>query len=149
MYYLMRGTVKDEYGDGIEWVLEADSAEAAKAQLDESEVLEEIREISVEERIEREEKVLFKAIRNEYLDRRFGHCTVREFAKYQTEMETNPEMYYKALVEYNKMHRLLKRLNRRNGFEKITVAQFFELVNKLIDAQTEEEFNSILHSVDN
>lgn len=151
MYYLMKGTVNDdEYGEGsFEWVLEADSVEAAKAQLDENEIVEEIREISVEERIEREEKALFKSIKREYLERRFGHCMVREFAKYQREMESNPEMYYKALVEYNKMHRLMKRLNRRNGFEKITIAQFFDLVNKLIDAQTEEEFNSILHSVDN
>ena len=64
-------------------------------------------------------------------------------------MESDPEMFYKALVEYNKAHRLMKRLSRRNGFEKITIAQFFDLVNKLIDAQTEEEFNNILQSVDN
>ena len=64
-------------------------------------------------------------------------------------MESDPEMFYKALVEYNKAHRLMKRLNRRNGFEKITIAQFFDLVNKLIDAKTEEDFNTILRSVDN
>ena len=149
MYYLMKGIVQDEDGEGtFEWVLEAESIEAAKAQLDENEILEKIREISVEERIEREKSALFKSIKHEYLERRFGHCNVRDFVKYQREMETDLEMYYKALVEYNKAHRLMKRLNRRNGFDKITIAQFFDLVNKLIDAQTEEEFNSILHSVD-
>lgn len=152
MYYLVIGYVKDkttgDYDGSFDWILEAESEEAAKAQLEENEILEEIREISVEERIEREEKVLFEAIKNEYLMRRLGDCTVREYANKQREMRTNPEMYYKALVEYNKMHRLIKRLHRRNGFDKITVAQFFDLVNKLIDAETEEEFNAILHSVD-
>lgn len=150
MYFLMKGVVRDEHGEGtFEWVLEADSIEAAKAQLDENEILEEIREISVEERIEREKNTIFESAKRDYLYRRYSECSIREYSKYQRQMETDPEMYYKALVEYNKAHRLMKRLNRRNGFEKITIAQFFELVNKLIDAQTEEEFNSILHSVDN
>jgi len=152
MYYLVKGFGNDEHGEyaySFEWVLEADSEEAAKAQLDENAVLEEIREISVEERIEREEKALFETIRRDYLYRRYSECSIREYGQYQRQMENDPEMYYKALVEYNKAHRLMKRLNRRNGFEKITIAQFFDLVNKLIDAKTEEEFNSILHSVDN
>lgn len=150
MYYLMKGTVNDEYGDGtFEWVLEADSVEAAKAQLDENEVLEAIREISVEERIEREEKAIFESAKRDYLYRRYSDCSIREYSKYQRQMESDPEMFYKALVEYNKAHRLMKRLNRRNGFEKITIAQFFDLVNKLIDAKTEEDFNTILRSVDN
>lgn len=150
MYYLVKGVVSDEYGESsFEWVVEADSLEAAKTKLEKHEVLEEIREISVEERIEREKQAMFHSVKWEYLERRYGDCGVREFTKRQREMKTNAEMFYKALVENNITHRLLKRLNRRNGFEKITIAQFFDLVNKLIDAQTEEEFNSILHSVDN
>lgn len=150
MYYLVKGRTSGEFGDGtFDWVIEADSEESAKAQLDINDVLEEIREISVEERIEREEKELFESIKNEYLDRRFGHCTVREYGKQQRGMKTNPEMYYNALVECNKMHYYIKRLSRRNGFPQITIAQFFDIINKLIDAKTEEEFNSILHSVDN
>lgn len=149
MYYLVKGLIKDDIGGSFEWVIEAESEEAAKAQLEENEILEEIREIPVEERIEREEKALFEAIKREYIIRRFGDCAVREFMHQQREMESKPEMYYKALVEYNNAHRLVKRLNRRKGFDKITMAQFFDLVNKLIDAKTEEEFNAILHSVDN
>ena len=144
----MKGFVKDDKGGSFEWILEAKSEEVAKAQLLEDEILEEIREISVEERIEREENRLFESIKNEYLLRRFGNSTIREYANQQKEMSTNPEMYYKALVEYNKMHSLTRRLNRRGGFDKITVAQFFDLVNKLMDAKTEEEFNAILRSVD-
>lgn len=152
MYYLMKGGVKNEQGEydgSFEWVIEADSIETAKAQLDDDCELDEIREISVEERIEREQKSLIKAIKYVYLERRFGDCIVREFAKKQRQMETDPEMFYQALKEFNMMQKLYKRLSRRGGFEKITIAKFFDLVNKLIDAKTEEEFNDILHSIDN
>ena len=149
MFYLLKGHNDGELGGCFEWVLEAESQEAAKSQLEENDILEEIREISVEERIEREEKSLSETIKNEYLMRRYGDCPIIEYSKRQKEMRTNPEMYYRALVEYNQAHRLIKRLNRRDGFAKITIAQFFDLVNKLIDAKTEEEFNAILHSVDN
>lgn len=147
MYYLLKGHVKDEDGY-FEWVVEANSIEDAKAKLEKNDILDEIREISVEERIEREKKDLLDSIQYDYLIRRFGNCTIREFGKNQREMKTNPEMYYKALVEFNKANRLIKRLYRRGGFNKITMAQFFEIINKLIDAQTEEEFNTILQNVD-
>ena len=148
MFYLMRGICTDEIdGGSFEWVLEADSEDAARAQLADNEICEEIREISVEERIEREEKSFREAVKWDYLYRRYQDCTVREFAKYQRDMYTNPETYYKALVEFNQMNRLIKRLQRRKGFENITMKEFFDTVNKLIDAKTEEEFNSILQSV--
>lgn len=147
MYYLIKGISSDEFGGSFEWVLEAESEDAAKAQLMENEICEEIREISVEERIEREEKALSNGIKGEYLYRRYKDCPIKEYAKYQKEMETNPEIYYKALVEFNKMNRLIKRLARRNGFETITMAKFFETVNKLIDAKTEEEFNTIVQGI--
>lgn len=148
MFYLMRGIINDEFNDGsFEWVLEADSEEAAKSQLSENEICEEIREISVEERIEREEKSFREAVKRDYLYRRYQDCPIKEYAKYQRDMDSNPESYYKALVEFNKVNRLIKRLQRRNGFETMTMSKFFETVNKLIDAKTEEEFNKILQSV--
>ncbi|HBN12776.1 MAG TPA: hypothetical protein DD415_04085 [Clostridiales bacterium] len=149
MFYLMKGKINDEYGGSFEWVVEADSIEAAKAQLEQGQALEEIHEISVEERIDREKKELCEAVKRNYLDRRFRDRPALEYFKYLNEMESEyPEMYYIALKEFNIMQRLTKRLSRRNGFEKVTIAQFFDLVNKLIDAKDEEEFNSILRSLD-
>ena len=153
MYYLVIGYVKDkttgDYEGSFDWILEAESEEAAKAQLEENEILEEIREISVEERIEREKQEIFKSVKAEYLTRRYGRCPKEENLRRQDELETDPERFYEALVEYNKSRRLIKRLRRLKGFDKVTINQYFDLVNKLIDAKTEEEFNTILHSVDN
>ena len=55
MYYLVKGICHDELGGSFEWVINADSKEAVLAELDETDEVLELREISVEERIEREE----------------------------------------------------------------------------------------------
>lgn len=63
----------------------------------------EVREISVEERIEREEREFLDNIKTEYLIRNYGNRPVREYKKYQEQMQTDKEMYYNALVESNKI----------------------------------------------
>lgn len=68
----------------------------------------ELREISVEERIEREEKEIFSNVKREYLSNRYGDCTIKEFSKVQNQMEEDKEMYYDALVDYNKRMRFKK-----------------------------------------
>ena len=62
MYYLVKGICHDELGGSFEWVIDADSKEAVLAELDETDEVLELREISVEERIEREEKEIFDNI---------------------------------------------------------------------------------------
>jgi hypothetical protein len=69
MYFLVTGTWQEETTQGMEggtfeWVLEAVDQEAAIAQLEKGETLVSIREISVEERIEREERELLEGIEN-------------------------------------------------------------------------------------
>ena len=49
--------------------------------------------------------------------------------------------------EFNKKQRLTKRLSRQEGFKDMTMAEFNEKINQLIDAKDEEEFNKILRSV--
>ncbi len=148
-YYLVKGLYEDEEGTGsFEWVVEADSEEDAKSKLMENEHCEEIREISLKERIEREENELRQAIKWEYVYRRYGDVPIREFSKIQKQLNEDGEIYYKALVDYNKAQRLSKRLSRRKDFGSLTMAEYKELLNKLVDAKTEEEFNAILQSVD-
>ena len=53
MYYLIKGTCNDEMGGTFDWIVEANSEREAKAMLFDGEECVEIREISVEERIER------------------------------------------------------------------------------------------------
>ena len=75
MYFYIKYMCKDELEDipGLilepcEWIVEADNKEDAIKQLQDGEELIEIREISVEERIQREEKDLFQRIKWDYLN---------------------------------------------------------------------------------
>lgn len=148
MYYLIKGTCNDEMGGTFDWIVEANSEREAKAMLFDGEECVEIREISVEERIEREENCFRQSVKWDYIYRRYGDCSIREFSKIQKQLETDPEIYYEALVDFNKAQRFAKRLSRREGAASLTVAEYKNILNQLIDAKTEEEFNSILRSVD-
>lgn len=147
MYYLLKGRLSDEGGARFAWVIEAESEDEAIAQLTETEVIEEIREISVEERIEREKNELSAAIKNDYMARRYGDYPVREFCNIYKEMKSNHEMYYKALYEFNTIHRLVKRLYQRREFKKMNVEQFSDMISKLVDVKSEEELSALLQSV--
>ena len=151
MYFYIKYMCKDELEDvpGLilepcEWVVEADNKEDAIKQLQAGEELIEIREISVEERIQREEKDLFQRIKWDYLYRRCANMPVREYSKIQKELENNLEIQYLALKEFNAKQRLIKRLSRQEGFNNMIMAEFDAKINQLIDAKDEEEFNNIL-----
>ena len=144
MYYLVKGICHDEEGGSFDWVVKADSKEAVLAQLDEKDEVTELREISVEERIEREEKEIFDNIKREYLLNNYGDCTIREYSKVQKQIEADKEMYYDALVEHNKLMRFKRRLMRSVDKDVITVNQLDKMIIALCEAKTEEEFNTIL-----
>ena len=158
MYYFVNFTYKNEIMEAdpdvtllpCEWVVQADSKEEAieqiKKDIEVDEILE-IREISVEERIIREQGDLFEMVKREYLFRRCGNMPIREYNKVSREMENNPELQYLALKEFNAKQRLTKRLSRQKGFKDLTMAEFNEKINQLIDAKDEEEFNKILKSI--
>ena len=86
-------------------------------------------------------------IKWDYLYRRCANMSIREYSKVQKEFESNLEIKYLALQEFNKKQRLVKRLSRQEGFKDMTMAEFNEKINQLIDAKDEEEFNKILRSV--
>ena len=144
MYYLVKGICHDEEGGSFDWVVKADSKEAVLAQLDEKDEVTELREISVEERIEREEKEIFDNIKREYLLNHYGDCTIREYSKVQKQIEADKEMYYDALVEHNKLMRFKRRLMRSVDKDVITVNQLDKMIIALCEAKTEQEFNTIL-----
>ena len=158
MYYFVNFTYKDEIMEAdsdvtllpCEWVVKADSKEEVieqiKKDIELDEILE-IREISVEERITREQGDLLEMVKREYLYRRCGNMSIREFSKVSREMENNPELQYLALKEFNAKQRLTRRLSRQKGFKDMTMAEFNEKINQLIDAKDEEEFNKILKSI--
>ena len=147
MYYLINGKIEDEFGGGtFEWVVEAATQEEALAKLEEGEQYESIREISVEERIEREERELLDTIKREYFFQVAGDIPIREANKKLRELETDLENYYIALAEFNKNQRLARLLKRNESYKDWTVGEFEEKIKQLSQATTEDEFNKILEA---
>ena len=153
MYFLITGTYQDEQAiEGLEcgnfeWVVEADNQAAAIAQLEKGETLVSIREISVEERIKREERDLLESIEREYIFQIVGDLPIREANKQIREMKANREIYYLALKYFNKRQRLTRALKRQKGYGKLSITEYTAVLNELIDAQTEEEFNKVLNRI--
>ena len=152
MYFLITGTWQEETNEGLdsgdfEWVVEATDQEAAIAQLEKGETLVSIREISVEERIKREERELLESIEREYIFQIVGDLPIREATKQMREMKANREIYYLALKSFNKRQRLMRVLKRQKGVGELSTTEYAEVLNKLIDAQTEEEFNRVLSEI--
>lgn len=145
MYYLLKGKVEDEFGCGsFEWVVEASNQDEAMAQLEDGEELESIREISVEERIEREERELLDTVKREYFFQLAGDIPIREANKKLRELEADPENYYIALAEFNKKQRLVRLLKKNKAYKDWTVGEFEIKINQLCNAKTEDEFNQVL-----
>ena len=154
MYYLIIGTYQDEkaiegleYGN-VEWVVEADNQESAISQLENGETLISIREISVEERIKREEQELLYSIKREYVVQIVGDLPIREASRQMKELNANPEIYYLALKSFNKRQRLTRMLKRQKGYGELSMSEYAEILNKLIDSQTEEDFNKVLSMIE-
>lgn len=154
MYYLIIGTYQDEkaiegleYGN-FEWVVEAENQAAAIAQLEKGETLISIREISVEERIKREEKELLDSIKREYVYQIVGDLPIREANRQMKELNANPEIYYLALKSFNKRQRLMRVLKRQKGIGSLSMTECSDVLNQLIDANNEEDFNKVLSTIE-
>ena len=154
MYYLIIGTYQDEkaiegleYGN-FEWVVEADNQESAISQLENGETLISIREISVEERIKREEQELLDSIKREYVFQIVGDLPIREASRQMKELNANPEIYYLALKSFNKRQRLMRVLKRQKGIGSLSMTEYSDVLKQLIDANNEEDFNKILSRIE-
>lgn len=160
MYYFVKFTYKNKNDEmakdpnlvwmPCEWMVKADSKDEAikliKEDIELDEVLE-IREISAEERIQREQNKLFEMVKGDYLDRRYRGKTLREYNKFLKEMENDPELQYIAIKEFNAKQRLTRILSWQEGFDELTIAEANNTINQLIDAKDDEEFKKILHSI--
>lgn len=154
MYYLIIGTYQDEkaiegleYGN-FEWVVEADNQESAISQLENGETLISIREISVEERIKREEQELLDSIKREYVFQIVGDLPIREASRQMKELNANPEIYYLALKSFNKRQRLMRVLKRQKGIGSLSMTEYSDVLKQLIDANNEEDFNKVLSMIE-
>lgn len=145
MFYFVKGISHEEDGNyPYEWVVKAESKEGVLEQLEINDEVLELREISVEERIDREKNEIFQNIKMEYLICKYGDLPVREYSKIEGQLNKDLEMYYDALVYHNKTMRYAKRLLRCADLKSMTVDKFLHSLNALCEAQTEEEFDKIL-----
>ena len=148
MHFLIIGKdVSNECPDKFEWICEAKNKEEAINQLEKHEELISIREISVEERIEREEKEALKRIKADYISDLTKDMTIREFANHQKEITENKEIYYLALKKFNTKRRFTQILKRQEGFGSLSMMEYDTIINQMIDAKTEEELNRILSEI--
>ena len=153
MYFLITGTYQGEQDvEGLEcgnfeWVVEADNQAEAIAQLEKGETLVNIREISVEERIEREERELLESIEREHIFQIVGDLPIREANKQIREMKENREIYYLALKSFNKRQRLARLLKRQKGIDSLSMTEYSDVLKQLIDANNEENFNKVLLTI--
>ena len=154
MYFLITGTYQDEQDvEGLEcgnfeWVIEADNQAAAIAQLEKGENLVSIREISVEERIKREEQELLDSIKREYVFQIVGDLPIREASRQMKELNAHPEIYYLALKSFNKRQRLMRVLKRQKGIGSLSMTEYSDVLKQLIDANNEEDFNKVLSMIE-
>ena len=128
--------------------MEADNQESAISQLENGETLISIREISVEERIKREEKELLDSIKREYVFQIVGDLPIREANRQMKELNANPEIYYLALKSFNKRQTLMRVLKRQKGIGRLSMTEYSDVLKQLIDANNEEDFNKVLSMIE-
>ena len=155
MYYLITIRAKQSEINQCDFnydvVVVAKSMEDAKSDFESNhedyEELIDIREISVEERIEREQKEILEWIKRECMRDFAKNMTLREFPTKQDELLNNKELEYLLLQAYKKKLRIKRVVGRQEGIDNLTIKEYDEIVCKIVDAQTEEEINEILKKI--
>ena len=154
MYYLIKGILHDSEDAEIiegtfEWaVTSEDEKEKALADLAEYEEVTEIKEITLEECIAHEEKIMRSYVRKDYTIRRCLNMDEDEYFAMQEELNKQSKLYLRALREYNRREVLMKRLMRKKNIEKMRMGEYFKILNELLDAETDEEVNKILRRIE-
>ncbi len=154
MYYLIKGVLHDRENPEIiegtfEWAVKSEEEkEKALAKLDDCEEVQEVVEITLEECIAHEEKILRSYVRTDYTLRRCLDMEEDEYLASQKELNELSELYLKALREYNRREVLMKRLMRKKNIEKMRMGEYFKILNELLDAETDEELDELLRKLD-
>lgn len=87
-----------------------------------------IEEITLEECIAHEEKIVRSYVRQDYLLRRCSDMEEEDFFKAKHTLEEQSELYLTALREYNRREVLMKRVARRKNFKNIKMGDYFKVL---------------------
>lgn len=150
MYYLIKGILHDSDDPEIiegtfEWAVE--DKEQALASIHDYEEVTEVVEITLEECIAHEEKIMRSYVRKDYLLRRCMDWEEEEYFAKQKELNEPSELYLTALREYNMRELLLKRLMRQKNFRNIKMGEYLDILNELVDAKDYDEVNEIIRRI--
>ena len=150
MYYLIKGILHDSDDPEIiegtfEWAVE--DKEQALASIHDYEEVTEVVEITLEECIAHEEKIMRSYVRKDYLLRRCMDWEEEEYVAKQKELNEPSELYLTALREYNVRELLLKRLMRQKNFRNIKMGEYLDILNELVDAKDYDEVNEIIRRI--
>ena len=150
MRYLIKGILHDSDDPEIiegtfEWAVE--DKEQALASIHDYEEVTEVVEITLEEFIAHEEKIMRSYVRKDYLLRRCMDWEEEEYFAKQKELNEPSELYLTALREYNMRELLLKRLMRQKNFSDMKMGEYLDILNELVDAKDYEEVNEIIRRI--
>ena len=146
MYYLLTGHIDNDWGGYFNFVTEAGDKESALKQLDADYICEEIREIGVEERIEREMDDLKRTVIGDYF-RKYDKLPVKFYGVARQNFNKNKESQYKALEQFNKKIRCFKIINDRKYLERLSAKEFIDNFNRLCEAEDDAEAKIILDGI--
>lgn len=151
MRYLIKGILHndDEPDREFSWAVNSEEEkEKALAELEQSDCEEvtEILEITLEDCIEQELNIMIDNARKDYLVRRCMDLSDEEYFAKKQELLDGGELFLTALKEFNKKELLMHRMKRKNvkWFMKMTMGEYLEIVNQLIDTETDSEIDAIL-----
>ena len=152
MYYMIKGVVHsrenpDEIEARFSWAVNGEEEkEKALEDLLDCEEVTEIVEITLDDCIEQEFNIMIDNARKDYLIRRCLHLSDEEYFAKKQELLEDGELFLTALKEFNKKELLIRRMKRKNvkRFMKLTMGEYLEIVNQLIDTETDAEIEKIL-----
>ena len=160
MYYLITIRVKEHEQNcrdfDYDCVVFANSIDGARKDFDENhddyEELVDVHEITAEERIERQQKIVCDRILRACYSSLKRHIEnsarwQRWLAGKEGLLDDRTETEYLLLQVYAQIHQIKKIVDRQPGVENLTIKEYEEVIYKVMDAQTEEEINDALNSI--
>ena len=154
MYYLVTGNYEDECcGGQFEWIIKADSKEAAekdaRQDLAKTDCITSIEEISVEECIEREMTSITDEIIRQYKVLKYDclNVPVREYVKLLRQLDNSSEEKYEAVKLAKKNLRMFRLLRKIVDTDIMTLKKVRNAVLRLSEADSEEQLNKIITEI--
>lgn len=158
-YFAQLHTDSEDFNfDNISGIFKADSPEDAKQQAlahnetgligemsaDDWDVF--VDEMTVEQCIEEQMVDLKRQFIRKYLNRHFNYekLPIRQAIALERENNDNLDFYYEVLCDLNKEYRIIQALKRNKNIGKLTVAEYNDILERMMSAISESEYNSAI-----